>query len=884
MKKRMISLLVLLFVILLISVAFSLHVLAEAVVSNVVFTSEDTIGAFNVCGLSDKADIILAAYDGVELTAVKLIPDVSFEGDTCVEAAFTFPKESKSYKIFCFGSMASLRPLTAEKRGCIPPENPEITAMRVNIGGISYEGDVDPIYNTITVDVTTEINKDGTVAAMPGAPSSEEFDKALTSLAPTFECSDGAYVIGNGESADFTNPVSCTVTNGIVSRSYTVIMRRSIGQRRYNLASPKVETVNPTSVFGSNDPSRYGAPGAGGTVWGGGMWKLEGFQYTMTDGVYNTDSSGNYIPSPDNTGMIVIDVGNSCIFKKTGNGLFSMYSCNGAAPTRLVETTVSNLEMAADEISGGAFSVQFADSMAQLELVPAADGIFALKFGCGDNLADTGLTLERGRKYVYTVIASKYGDSEIKSELYIDGVFAASVVYTQEDTFSLQSEHIKFSASDDTLCTVRLFSFDLRYCTVGIPEDVRQIYDNIGNEVEDIYLWSASLFDNTEIRTDGNGFFYAQSSKDNPDQFSAEIESTGQMVWYLYTIGVLEYMPSAIRESIITFFESRYDSSDGFYYDPMYRDRVNDRGTSRNLSNASGSLKKLYALRDAELLGYSETISKEILLQNSAEGNETVELALSDGDFDYSSLPPQYASPEKYLEWIDSLPWDTNSWAAGDLLSTSPTYIKRLPESVRGGYYKAAVDWLYDRQNDNGTFGPNGFGIEISGIFKVCLFLKGIPVEYLRDETLWMPGYEQVFEYITENFESECENLGSILMIRNTLDVFIFCSDMVNEAKVVAGLPDIIRCSYESMCRFRIRPGEYCSNKYNGRLFSSASTGMGYNQSLGLEEGTINVNSSMEKLYDLFSKFYGLSRPKMTEEYAERLYEIMAGDAFQNVQ
>lgn len=40
MKKRMISLLVLLFVILLISVAFSLHVLAEAVVSNVVFEHE----------------------------------------------------------------------------------------------------------------------------------------------------------------------------------------------------------------------------------------------------------------------------------------------------------------------------------------------------------------------------------------------------------------------------------------------------------------------------------------------------------------------------------------------------------------------------------------------------------------------------------------------------------------------------------------------------------------------------------------------------------------------------------------------------------------------------------------------------------------------------
>ena len=49
MKKRMISLLVLLFVILLISVAFSLHVLAEAVVSNVVFTSEASPAEMNKC-------------------------------------------------------------------------------------------------------------------------------------------------------------------------------------------------------------------------------------------------------------------------------------------------------------------------------------------------------------------------------------------------------------------------------------------------------------------------------------------------------------------------------------------------------------------------------------------------------------------------------------------------------------------------------------------------------------------------------------------------------------------------------------------------------------------------------------------------------------------
>jgi len=783
--------------------------------------------------------------------------------------SLTADSESTSVKLMVW-EKSGLKPLCTPVMVGNATAKPEIRSFDVSIGGYTYPGKINEGQKTIEVDVITEVNQDGTIKAYTNkGPSSDVFNEEIKSLSPVAVLTDGTKIEADELHGDYTNPREITVCgkNG-KKASYMVEVRSVTALRGINFALSGISLITPDSSYGS-DKLRHGAPNAGGTVYGGGKWKQNGFSYaTNSDGSYVKDENGSYTRSDTGTGYVNV-VYKTCLdIIKDKHGEYELYSCEGGGYKSFINKTITNTTLAVKNITGTGFDVGFGGSEFTMRISPFEDDRFMVSVGNGEEFEIAPIILNKNHKYSICGVTKKLENGNVLGELFVNGNFVADVEYSPSYATNMSKRHISFKPVSDTLCSVSVYGFDTQYVSDSPSEDALEVYSKLDEELRKIYIWSAGLYDNSSDGSTGRGFFYAPSSRDNPDKFCAEIESTGQMVNRLKNIGIINYMPEDIRESLILFFESRYDLSDGFYYDPMYRSKTNDRAKSRNLDNAQSALKILYALRQTQSASLA-----------SCDNSNQASL-LSDAEFDYSALPEQYESPEAFRTWIESLAWDTHSWTAGDLLSNAPTYIAKLPENVRDAYWQTAMDFLNERQNENGTFGPRSFGVEISGIFKVCLFLQKVPDKYFSDPDEYLPKSDKVMDYILENIvysDKGVSSLENILMMRNAMDVYMAVADMGNSLKAEQTASDMITKCFEHMKLFSLGNGEYASTRSlsDGSLTSSAATGMGYNQGMGYEEGCINVCNSIEWIYSMFSKYYRLSRPTLSSEYADKLYGAM---------
>lgn len=318
--------------------------------------------------------------------------------------------------------------------------------------------------------------------------------------------------------------------------------------------------------------------------------------------------------------------------------------------------------------------------------------------------------------------------------------------------------------------------------------------------------WTTSLYDPVT-----GGFYYAVSARDT-EGFAADIETVSQMVSILGMMGVLmpgnpsaSIMPTEIKEGIIQFLQERQDPDDGYFYDKQFGKNVSTSKKSRNLSQATGLLKRFGA---------------KIPYPTPAERFSQPRKA------SLSTTQDPFENEEAFRTWLLGLPWASNPYSAGNTVSASIELIKAR------GYLGIAQDYMISIQNKTtGLWGADRNFEALNGAMKIAsVFNASRPYPYM-DEML-----ESVI-YIVGH-----ENATTTAMLWNPLQLIIrakdsYGGDFTIEQKNVLSkaLIKMLDSMVTSLAAFR-QPDQGYSWSPSG----SSPTSQGARVSLGLKEGDVN--------------------------------------------
>lgn len=223
---------------------------------------------------------------------------------------------------------------------------------------------------------------------------------------------------------------------------------------------------------------------------------------------------------------------------------------------------------------------------------------------------------------------------------------------------------------------------------------------------EKLIDWMVSMYDPS------GGFYYAASGRDT-ETFAPDIESTcqgyGRLMGYL-GFNDFSSLPQDLKDRTIKFLQERQNPEDGYFYDPQFGTEVGLAKAERNTSYAADMLaglgaKPLYKLP-------SERVQEELAKKENNTGGETEENPgeNSEGKTDEATQSSElssmkgtiYESEETVLAWLDSLPFESNSYYACHMVSSSSEMLNTC------GYAKLVADYLREKQNTETGFWGGG--------------------------------------------------------------------------------------------------------------------------------------------------------------------------------
>ena len=295
--------------------------------------------------------------------------------------------------------------------------------------------------------------------------------------------------------------------------------------------------------------------------------------------------------------------------------------------------------------------------------------------------------------------------------------------------------------------------------------------------------WLASLYDK-----ESGGFYYAVSSRDN-DEFWVDVESIVQAISILQRLGMIKCidgvwdMPDWFRDKSIAYLQARQEETDGYFYDPQYREIADRAKKERNTGFAAS------CLRDDLNSEPIYKIPSERLAENKKAQTENKS---SEKKNDTDSV---YDSEESFLAWLDYLVASRpNSYFWGSDIASAIGMIRAA------GYSRALADWLKTKQyKENGTFEKNFDMTAVNGVLKLVgafdevgelypnyeVLLDKV-VDFTRDFTpgtaaeCWnplgtmKPLIKSLGDDIPENIKKKLDaNLAALITnIANKMDVF----------------------------------------------------------------------------------------------------------------
>ncbi len=344
------------------------------------------------------------------------------------------------------------------------------------------------------------------------------------------------------------------------------------------------------------------------------------------------------------------------------------------------------------------------------------------------------------------------------------------------------------------------------------------------------------------------GMYYSGSSRDN-EQFEPDIESTTQTVSLLQNLGLINTDENGIATDVpewfaagaCEFLRSRQDESDGYFYDPIYRDISPKSKKERNTSFTVEALKTL---------GMSP-----LYLTATQRLSDTVNA----DDNDQS----MYATKESYLEWLDK-----NAEERGDSYHWGSDLACARPMIIASGHLHTTVEWLKKRQNtQNGTWEDEFNMTAVNGVLKI----RG----YFNENTEVFPNYDTYIRNtveFTKTFEPEFaayawNPIGSVKRIIETLPVEP--SDDI-KALISESAADMVANTTVQIRRFRQPDGGFGYSTKGSSPRSNRVT-----VSLGLTEGDVNALALMALIYNDAYKLCGVPSSRVWSEHRDYFWSEM---------
>ena len=348
--------------------------------------------------------------------------------------------------------------------------------------------------------------------------------------------------------------------------------------------------------------------------------------------------------------------------------------------------------------------------------------------------------------------------------------------------------------------------------------------------------WLASLYDPE------TGGFYTTASGRNYEGFIPGLEATATAVRFIYVhSGVETSMPQTIKNKLITFFQSRQDPATGYFVDVT--GPTDDRSRSRILSATITALNylgasPLYPLPGQSLAASIFTEGPPILLASNSDIFTLTDLSNYNNMLVASTIPsgfPEYLeTPQAYRQWIESLPWNTDSYYAGDKVQASAGYLKQLDSVTRAPYLDTLFDFLNTTQNSETGYWGQGISYNpLSGTYKIYLTYDSF--------NLQVPNADKIVDSIFNTLSSN-EPVTGATFIRNPISLLRGLKEYgsVLEARIENEFPEYIQCMYNSCLNFLAPDGGFSSSQD----MSLASFG-GIPAGLRLDEGDIDGTSQI---------------------------------------
>jgi len=831
-------------------------------------TAELTAGTFRAFAQIDsesqaQAKVITALYSYDELTAVD-VQSVSLSAgpNPISSSALTAKSTDTIAKMFVVTEnsitpIASPKIITSDKASAITS-----ASLRFPKGSDTYTCSalVDRHNKTISFNVMTSVNG-GTLTNYSSTPTDAEFDSALTSLTPSFVCTDGSVVENADAPRNFTAPQVYNLIKPDGSKEkYTVTVERSIGPRGYSFNSTSAYLYTPDNISGLyNGEKRLGSLSSGATQYGGGVWYVDGFNYAKSDGEWVL-SDGQYVRSDDSAGYLEVTKGSYTKYVKDRPGTFRLYSKEGGT-TGLAKKIETQFTFMVDSVSGTGFDVHFGSSELMMRIAPYNGEYCAVYFDGKDaiDLSEPVHILRLGQKYTAKAIWTSDGREKAACDLYFNTYsstpnnLVTSRTISQPGVVDPKGEHISFEASGNSECSVRLYSWNFNYIPRTISAKAAECLSQVDAQFDGTLSWLADMYDPVT-----GGFWMTNSGKAANLTPGIEMTAWGISILSSYTDlwGTKgTNVPDNVKDKFIEFIYNRYNHELGYFVDPADADgKTSPQDAPRDYSRVQTG-----ASRALSALGADNPPPKAVSVLSASPVVALVALADAADDEADEDMPSWMATPETYIDYLESLEW-SYSWTAGDSAYETTRFVK-AKDAANGNtaYEDALFEWLEEKQcKSNGLWEDEINFVSISGAFKVS--------SIYRDFGKQMKYPDEIIQSVMTAYET-CE-LDTSYYVRNPISLLSVISTYspVYKQKVLNATEAHIEAIANSFATFKCDDGAFSaySNRplatFGGVVGAVPVSGSTYAKESDLD-GTLMMLIARSELYAL----WGIKAERLTD-------------------
>ncbi len=379
-----------------------------------------------------------------------------------------------------------------------------------------------------------------------------------------------------------------------------------------------------------------------------------------------------------------------------------------------------------------------------------------------------------------------YGGEKIS--FYLDGYYICSKLPLIDGSL----DRMSFFSTDKRINTTYIDDITIHY---EIPEYLEE-YEGY-NIIDSCFIntsdWLVDVYDPE------SGGFYTTKSAAQTQGYVPSLESTAFAIAMLKKgeLGICGNVktdiPEDIKNKLISFFQSRQNPDDGYFYDSGMTDA--DYSSRDKMRVYEQCVAKLADLGAEPLYSLPTDVSASALGAESA--NSSAEL-MTAAEISYpSGFPEEYKTVEGFMSYVESQDWDSNSWTAGDRTYEAYSYILMLPQETQIEYRQALLEWLENRQDPNtgywGASGDYSFNA-VSGAFKVARIYERF--------NIGVPNPKLILQSVIKTV-SDGGFPTTAFYVRNPVDLAQIVKDYYPDvfAEVFNGMEDMFVENYSSYIR-----------------------------------------------------------------------------------